>query len=172
MSEDKRHLHYLHELSKYSVDDNDPDVRGWHVVDASGRTVGKVDNFLVNKDAMRVRYLDVEVDKSVIDKEHAPLANSDVDGTHQFINKEGHNHVILPIGMVRLDNGKNQVHTDSIDSSTFDRSRRIEKNKPIDPEYEVYVVEHFSGTDTGYKTKTTDEAFYNRKEFSTDNYRK
>ena len=45
----ERNLYYLEELSDYKVADSDKDVRGWEVKDIDGRTVGKVDNLLVNK---------------------------------------------------------------------------------------------------------------------------
>ncbi|MFA0964942.1 PRC-barrel domain-containing protein [Roseivirga sp. BDSF3-8] len=170
MSNDKRNLHYLHELSKYEVANDDPDVRGWDLVDGDGRHIGKVDNFLVSKDAMRVRYLDVEIDKKIIDKEHKPLKTGKTGGTHEYINQEGDNHLIVPIGMVRLDNEHKEVYTDKIDSNTFDTTERVEKNKAIDPAYEVYVVEHFTGSETGYRNKVTDAAFYDRDVFRHQQY--
>jgi hypothetical protein len=171
MSNDNRHLHYLHELSKYEVADDDPDVRGWSVVDGDGRRVGKVDNFLVSKEAKRVRYLDVEMNSEILGKEHKPLATGKTGDTHEYINKEGQNHLIIPIGMARLDTQHQNVYTDKINSSTFDNTRRLEKHQPVSPEYEVYVVEHFTGSDTGYKNKTTDNTFYQRDEFDYQNYR-
>lgn len=171
MSDDNRNLHYLHELSKYEVADDDPDVRGWSVVDGDGRSIGKVDNFLVSKEAKRVRYLDVEMNQEVIGNEHKPLETGKTGGTHEYINKEGQNHLIIPIGMARLDTEHKNVLTDKINSSTFDKTKRLKKNEPVSPEYEVYVVEHFTGSDTGYKNKRTDNTFYQQDAFDYQNYR-
>ena len=49
MEKDKKHLFYLNELSDYKVKSDNPDVRGWEIHDRDGRTIGKVDNLLVNK---------------------------------------------------------------------------------------------------------------------------
>ncbi|MDQ6890962.1 MAG: PRC-barrel domain-containing protein [Bacteroidota bacterium] len=70
MADKNKNLYYLHELSGYKVADDYPDVRDWKVEDANGRLVGKVDGLLVNKTAERVVYLDVEVDKSIIEEGH------------------------------------------------------------------------------------------------------
>ncbi len=75
-TENNKHLQYLDDLSDYKVADEDPDVRGWKVKDINDRTIGKVVSFLVNKEAKRVRYLDVEVDESIIEEGHK--ANSKV----------------------------------------------------------------------------------------------
>lgn len=70
MPDKNRNLYYLHELSDYKVAFDYCDVRGWEVKDAEDRTIGKVDNLLVNKQSERVVYLDVEVDEAVIEEGH------------------------------------------------------------------------------------------------------
>jgi predicted RNA-binding protein (virulence factor B family) len=78
------------------------DVRGWDVKDANNRTIGKVDHLLVNKIAERVVYLDVEVDELLIEDGHNTYQTKVSDGVHQFLNKDGENHLIIPIGMAIL----------------------------------------------------------------------
>ncbi len=56
----------LSELSGHKVADDDPDVRGWEVVAADGRRVGTVDDLLVDRGAMRVRYLDVVLEADLL----------------------------------------------------------------------------------------------------------
>lgn len=70
MPDKNKNLYYLDELQDYKIEDNYCDVRGWEVQDADSRTIGKVDNLLVSKEAERVVYLDVEMDKSVAENEH------------------------------------------------------------------------------------------------------
>ncbi|MDQ6845481.1 MAG: PRC-barrel domain-containing protein [Bacteroidota bacterium] len=106
MADKNKNLYYLHELSGYKVADDYPDVRDWEVQDANGRLVGKVDGLLVNKTAERVVYLDVEVDKSIIEEGHETYASPASDGVHEFLNKDGESHLIIPIGMVDLDEDK------------------------------------------------------------------
>src|SRR5688500_18827862 len=47
---------------EYEVADGYPEVRGWDVRDAGGRSIGYVCDLLVDLEAMRVRYLDVELE--------------------------------------------------------------------------------------------------------------
>ena len=133
---DKRNLFYLHELSDYKVASKDPDVRGWDVKDADNRVIGKVDNLLVNKRKDRVVYLDIEVDETIIDANHDPYGRPSNADVHEFINKEGENHLIIPVGLVRLNEDQKFVYTDSIDHQTFSETKRMEKGQVVDRQYE------------------------------------
>jgi sporulation protein YlmC with PRC-barrel domain len=75
MDKKHRNLFRLHELSDYKVASHYPDVRGWKVIDADNRKIGEVDELLVNKATERVVYLDVEVDKKLIEEGHEPYGN-------------------------------------------------------------------------------------------------
>jgi hypothetical protein len=84
--------------------------------------IGKVDHLLVNKTAEQV-YLDVEVDKTVVRKGTRPMINMCA-GVHEFLNKEGENH-LFTIGMVNIDQ-KNKL-VNKIDSSTFAKAKRFKR---------------------------------------------
>lgn len=56
----------LSRLHNYRVSEGDPDVRGWEVFGADGRTLGTVDDLLVDTEGLRVRYLDVSLDSSLL----------------------------------------------------------------------------------------------------------
>lgn len=144
MTEKKKHLYYLNELSDFKVDSDDPDVRGWKVKDVDNRVVGKVDNLLVSKEKKRVVYLDVEVDKSIIDANHDPYGKPASGDVHEFMNKDGENHLILPIGLARLNRDEKYVYTDSIDHRTFAETKRKEKGADVDRDYEVVVLESYN----------------------------
>ncbi|HEY0778990.1 MAG TPA: PRC-barrel domain-containing protein, partial [Gemmatirosa sp.] len=62
---DASHLGRLNDLDEYKVADGYPDIRGWDVRTSDGSAVGKVGDLIVDTAALRVRYLDVEVDRSV-----------------------------------------------------------------------------------------------------------
>ena len=79
----------LRELSDFEVADGNPDVRGWEVTGAGGRKIGKVDQLLVDRDAMKVRYLDV-----------------DLEGDRR--------HVLVPIGYAVLDRDRHGVRVDGL----------------------------------------------------------
>ncbi|MFO8147215.1 MAG: PRC-barrel domain-containing protein [Bacteroidota bacterium] len=181
-------LFYLNELSDYKVASDDPDIRGWKVKDVDNRIIGEVDNLLVNKDTERVVYLDVEVDKSIIEGKHNPYRFSASEGVHEFINKEGENHIIIPIGLVKLNEDENFVYTDKINHKTFAETKRIKKGSNVNREYEEVVLESYNrdtnfSSDTGDKNTTTadsnrdsrrdreDEDFYKKREFDNSDFR-
>ena len=143
MAEDKKNLYYLHELSDYKVASQDSDVRGWDIKDADNRVIGKVDNLLVNKRKDKVVYLDVEVDKTIIDANHDPYGRPNSAQVHEFINSEGENHIIIPIGLVRLNEEQKYVYAETINHQTFAETKRFEKGRAVDREYETVVLESY-----------------------------
>jgi uncharacterized protein (TIGR02271 family) len=74
----------------YEVADGYPDVRGWDVRDAAGRSIGYVCDLLVDVDAMRVRYLDVELDP-------------------EFGGDDPDRRVLIPLEHVNFDGGDDEV---------------------------------------------------------------
>lgn len=162
MNKKDKTLYYLNELSDYKVAEGDPDIRGWKVNDRDQRTIGKVDNLLVNKNTQRVVYIDVEVDSSIIDANHIPYSKSANDGVHEFLNKDGENHLIIPIGMVTLDEDSKKVHTQNINHQTFAETKRTVKNHNIDRDYELWVLESYNRSDDSYPAG---DELYERGEF-------
>ena len=143
MKETNKHLYYLDELSDYKVDSHYSDVRGWSVKDRDNRVIGKVDNLLVNKNLMKVVYLDVDVDKTIIDAKYDPYSESRNTNVREFVNKEGDTHVIIPIGMVHIHEDQKYVHTESIDHQTFAETKRFSSGDDLDREYEVNVLDSY-----------------------------
>ena len=163
MDKDKKDLFYLAELSDYKVDDDYADVRGWDVKDVDSRIIGKVDDFLVSKSAERVVYLDVEVDASIIEKGHDVYGASSA-GIHEFLNKDGENHLIIPIGMVTISREHKHVISTQINHQTFAKTKRFAKGYLIDQEYEVGTYQNYNTSDDEALV-VYDENFYNRKGF-------
>lgn len=165
MTDQNKNLHYLHELSDYKVADDYADVRDWEVIDADKRTIGKVDGLLVSKQAERVVYLDVEVDTSLIEIGHETYATAANKGVHEFLNEDGENHLIIPIGMVTLDEDNKKVHCSQIDYTTFANTKRFSKGADLERSYELMVLPHyFPGNKFDEETGSHNQ-FYNRKEF-------
>lgn len=160
----QRNLYYLEELSDYTVADSDKDVRGWEVKDADGRVIGKVDNLLVNKHTERVVYLDVEVDASIIEANHKPYSAKAIDGVHDFINEDGENHLIIPIGLANLNLESEIVFTDNVNHRTFAETKRVRKGAAIDRDYEHLVLDNYNRVNDG-ESKSSDDLFYDRPEF-------
>lgn len=64
-----RRLAPLNDLPSYKVADGDPDVRGLDVETTDGEKIGEVHDLIVDVAAMKVRYLDVDVDNALLDTE-------------------------------------------------------------------------------------------------------
>lgn len=165
MSGTNKNLFNLDELSDYKVAQNYKDVRGWEVKDANNRTVGVVDHLLVNKTVERVVYLDVEVDETLLERGYKTYKDSVSDGVHEFLNKEGENHLIIPIGMVAFDRDNKVVNTDEIDSSTFAKAKRFTKGDAIDFEQELFLLRHYKGDHSIHSVGTV-AGFYEREDFT------
>lgn len=167
MDKSNKNLYYLNELSDYTVDGDYSDVRGWEVKDRDERTIGKVDNLVVNKRTERVVYLDVEVDSSIIEANHQPYSSaSKEDGVHEFLNADGENHLIIPIGLASLNEDDNIVYSDKINHKTFAETKRVKPNTPIDRTYETQVLSSYNRNNEEYPE---DDTLYDRGEFKSKN---
>lgn len=94
-----RNLVDLDDLDDFKVADEDPDPRGWDVVARDGRRIGEVDKLIVDTNAMKVRYLDCD-----LDEEELGLERRD-------------RHVLIPVGYARLDEDTQRVMVDTIAST-------------------------------------------------------
>ncbi len=168
MSEEKRDsnktLYYLDELSGYKVASDYEDVRGWEVVDPENRTIGEVDNLLVNRNTERVVYLDVEIDdklaKQVGQANDRPVS----EGTHSFVNEDGENHLIIPIGSVELDEDNKKVFARDIEYSKFLQAKWMRKGASINRDYEWNTLKTYY---PNYESEDweKDDRFYERRMF-------
>ncbi len=165
MTNTNRNLFNLEELSDYKVAENYSDVRGWDVKDANNRNIGKVDHLLVNKTTERVVYLDVEVNTNLLEDGYNTYQDRAIDGVFGFLNKEGENHLIIPIGMAIIDEKNKLVYTNQIDSSTFAKAKRFKKGDVIDFVYELNILRHYRGDNNIHSSNVVD-GFYDREEFN------
>lgn len=143
MNTQEKELYYLNELSDYKVDSGYSDISGWNVKDAALRTIGTVNNLLVNIKTERVVYIDVEVDNSIIDAKHDPYGRPTDAEIREFINEKGENHIIIPIGLVDINSSEKYVFAELIDHQTFAETKRIRRNAPIDRDYENAVLDSY-----------------------------
>ena len=165
MNNDKsKNIYYLDELDDYQVSNDDKDVRGWEVHDKDGRLVGEVENLIVNKQTERTVYLDVEVDDSIIDANFEPYQGKANQGQHVYLNEDGDNYLIIPIGMAELNLDDEIVYTKTISHDTFSRSKRKKSNLPIKRDYELLVLETYQ-PDENYDEYHEGDRLYERDEF-------
>lgn len=89
------HLRRLRDLPDIEVADNNPDVRNWNVRGGDGKKIGEVFELIVEPDAMKVRYLDIELDAAL------------------NVN-ERDRHILVPIGAAALDEDGDNVFIPSL----------------------------------------------------------
>ena len=126
----------LNQLPGYRVADGEPDIRGWDVVASDGRRLGKVDDLLVDTQANKVRYVDV-----------------DVEG--------GGRHITVPIGYARLEADRHQVLVDRLGDEQLQGLPNYERGR-MTPDYEEQVGRAWSlNPSTGTNDRYEHEAFRN-----------
>ena len=112
----------LDQLDDFRVASGDPDVRGWEVMGADGRKLGEVDELLVDTAAMKVRYLDVDLD-------------GDVGGDPE-------RHVLVPIGYARLDREHDRVIVDELAAADLQALPTYDQ-APLSRDFETSVRDSF-----------------------------
>jgi uncharacterized protein (TIGR02271 family) len=125
----------LDELDDFDVAEGDPDVRGWDVIGADGRKIGEVDQLLVDTEAMKVRYLDVDLDDDL-------LEGNDQD-----------RHILIPIGYARLDEDDDHVIVDQLDTAQIGAIPAY-THQPITRDFETSLRDRFN-TDREVRADTT-----------------
>lgn len=86
----------LSNLSDFEVADNSPDVRGWKVQSLDGRTIGKVDDLIVDTSLMKARYL-------LVDLDHDAGSRGRTDSDR---------HVLVPVDRADVDDSERHVRLD------------------------------------------------------------
>ena len=143
----------LDELDDFKVAEGDPDVRGWSVMASDGRKIGEVDNLLIDTAAMKVRYLDVDLDDDLID--------TDMDDDR---------HVLIPIGYARLDRDDDHIFVDALESTALGALPAYGQ-EGLTRDYETKLRTHF---DRGYTAATVDtdddEDYYDHEHYDENRF--
>lgn len=147
-----RGLERLDDLSDFKVADGEPDIRGWDVLGSDRRKIGKVHDLLVDTGAMKVRYLDVELDR-------------------KELNLKDDRHVLVPIGVARLDDRNDDVQLPGLSARELTTLPNYD-HKSITRDREREILQGFPGTTAatgaaaaGSRATATDEDFYGHGHF-------
>ena len=173
-----RKLQYLRDLSDYKMAKGDPDVRGWNVHDAEGDRIGEITGLLIDPVRERVVYIDVDVRDELISKDHDPFDAQHESGIHEYQDKKGDIHMIIPVGAAHVDRDKKYVVADGIDQGALKNypSYRHRKDVPIHPDYERKVRErnkkHYVETNDGrlIDRDLSDDEYYNSEDYDQDRF--
>lgn len=114
----------LDKADDYKIAEGNPDPRGWDVI-ANGTKVGEVDKLIADLNALKVRYLDVELD-------------ADFAGTKD-------RHVLIPIGAARLDAREDNVVLQGMTRDALIGLPAYSGNTPITRDYENSLRERMTG---------------------------
>jgi len=139
-------LRRLRDLTDFEVADDNPDVRGWTVRGADGKSLGTVYELIVDPTALKVRYLDVELDAGFNSNEHE-------------------RHILLPIGVAALDAEGDNVFVPALDSESI-RHYPPYVELQITRDYEVAMLRALGqapANEAGFYERDTYDAgaFYN-----------
>jgi hypothetical protein len=160
MSDKDKTFYYLHELSDCKVADYYCDVRGWEVKDADNQTIGKVDRLLVNKETECVVYLEVDMDKSIIEDEYEIYNAPANKGVLKFLDKDADDHIYIPIEMTTSDEANKTVVCKEINYKKFNKTRRLSRGTKIEREFELNLFRaHVPDNEISNGTKESDK-FY------------
>jgi uncharacterized protein (TIGR02271 family) len=143
----------LDEAADFRVAEGEPDIRGWDVHAADGRRVGRVENLLVDPSAMKVRYLDVEIDDDLLDTDRD-------------------RHVLIPIGYARLDRDENRIMVDQLNSSDVGVLPEY-RSEPITRDYETTVRSSWDrgfGSTGSTETTDADTDFYSHQSYDDNRF--
>lgn len=155
-------LDRLSDLKDFEVADGYPDIRGWKVRTPDGQVLGKVDDLIVSTSEMRVRYLDVDVDRSVRS------------GVADAVTPKGAEagHALVPIGTAQLDDNTNDVVVSSLAGSDLGAYPTYDRTQGISRDYEESLRSRFGGSTTGAAamgTAATDD-FYAHEHYDDDRF--
>ena len=132
-------LRRLSDLSDFEVADGHPDIRGWTVKTPDGQTLGKVDDLVVSVREMRVRYIDVDVDRSV----RSGLADAATPKGAEA------GHALVPIGTAQLDDNGDNVIVRSLAGADLASYPLYARQGGITRDYEQSLHGRFGGATTG-----------------------
>ncbi len=136
----------LSELSDFKVAENEPDIRGWKVRSSDGREIGKIKDLIGDTGAMKIRYLDVSLDKKAL-------------------NLKDDRRVLIPIGAARLNDDDDVVviNRPSVDLASLPEY----EGKGFNREYEDRLRSSWgrSGTSSGAGSDYYDTENFNDREF-------
>lgn len=153
-----RSLYRLNELNDYKVAGDDPDVRGWSIVDRDNQEFGVIQELIVDPEREKVRYLDVIPGASGSDRKEE-------------------DHLLIPIGVARIDNDRGRVQVSDIDKEML-TSYPTHRGTTISRDYEYLVVERFNAPDSDEtrrdrnidQSRAEDTDFYNNQFYDEDRF--
>lgn len=158
----KQRIGALENLDDWKVHSDDVDVRGWNLYAGTGEKIGKVENLIADTEAKKVRYLEVELDDNLSSLRTDAYRNTLTDSYRNYYGTDKDNHILIPIGVVDIDENDNKVVASSnLNNTYFANSPRYQgiRSTQITPAHELTTLKYYADHDDYY-----------RESFEKDNY--
>jgi photosynthetic reaction center H subunit len=140
----------LEKLDDYTIAPGDPDPRGWDVFSSDATRIGRVHDLLVDVRAMKVRYLDIELDRDLVEEQGR--------------------HVLIPIGTARLDDNADRVTARIAASRTHGLPIYKEAGR-VERDYEDALLSNLGmGSALAAGAGIDLDDYYGRPEYATDEF--
>jgi len=94
----------LSQLNDFKVAKKYPDVRGWDIVGGDGEKLGKVKDLIVDVHQMKVRYLDVDLRKNILELKDDETYHILIPLGVAILNRDDHNVIVTEITKANLPN--------------------------------------------------------------------
>lgn len=140
----------LKDLDDFDVADHEPDIRGWTVRSADNEKVGKVKELIADTGAMKVRYMEVALDKKTL-------------------RLDDDRHVLVPIGAARLNDDDDEVLINR--ASTEFASLPAYRREDLDRGYEDRLRSSWGASASGGSaTRGKSADYYDHEHFDDRNF--
>lgn len=151
---DNNNTHHLEELnhSDYKIAENQPNIDDWKIYNSTENKVGKVEDLLFDKKALKVRYIVTNLKKGdLLDEDKK---------------------VLIPIGQARLDRKNKNVLVPNITKAHLTTLPKYKRGEDLRQEDEFAIRNAFSGAGaTGDSVGAYNrETFYNHDDFNEDRF--
>lgn len=113
----------MNSLHDFRIVDGEPDIRGWDVMTMDSKKAGKVHDLLVDTFAMKVRYVDIALDKGIVGGKSERC-------------------VLMPIGAVQLNDDADNIRLDHVTVAQLLVLPEY-KHEPLSREQERDLIGHF-----------------------------
>ncbi len=147
-----RQLYRLENLDDWKVHHDDVDIREYNVKTADGKTIGEVENLLVDMKDKKVRYVEIELNDDI------PQVNSKAVGT--YTERDGDRIIIVPVGLVEIDRDNDTVNVAGLSHTDFRTYPRYKSKTALTPHYEKSVYDHLIGAPGAKKIHDSEAAEY------------
>lgn len=131
-------------LKRFRVAKGEPDIRGWEVVTSDHKKIGEVHELIIDKSAMKVRYLDIAIGRKIL-------------GTKDS------SHVLLPIAGATLDDDDNRVYLTDVSAAALSSIPPYD-HRVITREFESTLTRFYDAAVPATQG-STDRNFYDREAF-------